>query len=75
VVVVERLGFDERLLGLDLALEVALREGRPVVGQRLVAREEREASPTARLAIGLDRARGRQPAADDDNVKVHSGPP
>ncbi len=63
---------DERLGRLHLAAQDPLREWRPVVGRVLVRREDRDRRLPARLAVGVDDARGRAAASDDhDRIRRH----
>ena len=57
----------ERAVRLHLAAQHALRERRPVVGRRVVGREDRDQRLAAGLTVGVDEAGSRTAAADDQD--------
>ena len=58
---------DDRVLRRHLAAQDELREWRAVVGRVRLGGEDRDERLAACLAVGVDEARGRAAAADDDD--------
>jgi hypothetical protein len=78
VIDVERLRLGERRV--DLTAQVALRQRGAMIGEDVLRGQQRDLSAAAAVAIGLDRPRRGQSAADDNELELlrrvlHVAPP